>query len=92
MVGSIKDRVAIIGMGCTQFGELWDKSRVDLIVDAALEAYKDAGVEQKDIQAAWFGNYYDTTGLTGQALAGRSGYSTSRSPGWKMPVLPPPMP
>ena len=70
MVGSIKDRVAIIGMGCTQFGELWDKSRVDLIVDATLEAYKDAGVEQKDIQAAWFGNYYDTTGLTGQALAG----------------------
>ena len=70
MVGSIKDRVAIIGMGCTQFGELWDKSRVDLIVDATMEAYKDAGVEQKDIQAAWFGNYYDTTGLTGQALAG----------------------
>jgi len=70
MVGSIKDRVAIIGMGCTQFGELWDKSRVDLIVDATQEAYKDAGVEQKDIQAAWFGNYYDSTGLTGQALAG----------------------
>src|SRR4030042_439067 len=70
MVGSIKDRVGIIGMGCTQVGEQWDKSRVDLIVDAALEAYKDAGVEQKDIQAAWFGNYYDTTGLTGQALAG----------------------
>jgi len=70
MVGSIKDRVAIIGMGCTKFGELWDKSRVDLIVDAAKEAYADAGVEQKDIQAAWFGNYYDTTGLTGQALAG----------------------
>ena len=70
MVGSIKDRVAIIGMGCTKFGELWDKSRVDLIVDAAKEAYQDAGVEQKDIQAAWFGNYYDTTGLTGQALAG----------------------
>jgi acetyl-CoA C-acetyltransferase len=57
-------------MGCTKFGELWDKSRVDLIVDAAKEAYQDAGVEQKDIQAAWFGNYYDTTGLTGQALAG----------------------
>lgn len=57
-------------MGCTKFGELWDKSRVDLIVDATMDAYKDAGVEQKDIQAAWFGNYYDTTGLTGQALAG----------------------
>ena len=57
-------------MGCTQFGELWDKSRVDLIVEAAKEAYKDAGIEQKDIQAAWFSNYYDTTGLTGMGLAG----------------------
>ena len=47
MTGSIKDRVAIIGMGCTKFGELWDKSRVDLIVDAAQEAYADAGIEQK---------------------------------------------
>ena len=70
MVESIKDRVAIVGMGCTQFGELWDKSRVDLIVEAAKEAYKDAGIEQKDIQAAWFSNYYDTTGLTGMGLAG----------------------
>ena len=31
---SIKDKVAIIGMGCTQFGELWDKGPTDLIVDA----------------------------------------------------------
>ena len=70
MTASIKDKVAIIGMGCTKFGELWDKSRVDLIVESATEAYKDAGVEQKDIQAAWVGNYYDTSGLTGMALAG----------------------
>ena len=28
----IKDRVAVIGMGCTKFGEHWDKSRDDLIV------------------------------------------------------------
>ncbi|MEA1959287.1 MAG: acetyl-CoA acetyltransferase [Chloroflexota bacterium] len=70
MVESIKDRVAIVGMGCTQFGELWDKSRVDLIVEAAKEAYEDAGIEQKDIQAGWYSNYYDTTGLTGMGLAG----------------------
>jgi len=69
MVESIKDRVAIIGMGCTKFGELWDKSRVDLIVDAAKDCYKDAGMEQKDIQAAWVSTYYDTSGITGQALA-----------------------
>ena len=69
MVESIKDRVAIVGMGCTQFGELWDKSRVDLIVEAAKEAYADAGIEQKDIQAGWVSTYYDTSGITGQALA-----------------------
>ena len=35
---SIKDKVAIIGMGCTKFGELWDKSEDDLLVEAAYEA------------------------------------------------------
>jgi acetyl-CoA C-acetyltransferase len=64
---SIKDRVAIIGMGCTRFGENWDKSLDDMIVDAAYEAYEDAGIDQKEIQAAWFGT--DSSGETGQALA-----------------------
>jgi acetyl-CoA C-acetyltransferase len=49
----IKDRVAIIGMGCTKFGERWDASRNDLLVEAAYEAFEDAGIESKDIQAAW---------------------------------------
>ena len=31
---SIKDKVAIVGMGCTKFGEIWDKSFYDLVVDA----------------------------------------------------------
>jgi acetyl-CoA C-acetyltransferase len=52
---SIKDKVAIVGMGCTKFGEIWDKSGSDLIVDATYEALEDAGIEMKDIQAAWFG-------------------------------------
>lgn len=64
---SIKDKVAIIGMGCTKFGENWDKSVDDLIVEAAYEAYQDAGIEQKDIQAAWFGT---TRLITGENLAG----------------------
>jgi len=64
---SIKDKVAIIGMGCTKFGENWDKSADDLIIDAVHEAYQDAGIEQKDIQAAWFGT---TRLITGENLAG----------------------
>jgi acetyl-CoA C-acetyltransferase len=63
---SIKDKVAIIGMGCTKFGENWGRSVDDLIVDAAYEAYRDAGIEQKDIQAAWFGT---TRLITGESLA-----------------------
>ena len=51
----IKDKVAIVGMGCTKFGELWDKSVDDLIIDATYEAYEDAGIEPKNIQAAWIG-------------------------------------
>jgi len=43
MAESVKDKVAIIGMGCTKFGELWNKSSSDLMVDAAYEAYEDAG-------------------------------------------------
>jgi len=64
---SITDRVAIIGMGCTKFGENWDKSLDDMIVDAAYEAYEDAGIEPKDIQAAWFGT--DSSSYSGYGLA-----------------------
>ncbi|MBW2028702.1 MAG: acetyl-CoA acetyltransferase [Deltaproteobacteria bacterium] len=55
MAESIKDKVAIIGMGCTAFGELWDKDVDDLMVDATMEALEDAGLELKDIQAVWAG-------------------------------------
>ncbi len=63
---SMKDKVAIVGMGCTKFGELWDKDPYDLMVDAAYEAFEDAGVEPKDIQAAWIGTRY---GINGSWLA-----------------------
>jgi len=33
----IRDRVAIVGMGCTRFGELWDQGTNDLLTDAAIE-------------------------------------------------------
>ena len=66
-MGSIKDKVAIIGMGCTRFGERWDKGPYDLIVEACYEAFEDAGLEPKDIQAAWFASL--VSGTTGARLA-----------------------
>ncbi|MCL0080352.1 acetyl-CoA acetyltransferase [Dehalococcoidia bacterium] len=59
MAEGIKDKVAIIGMGCTKFGELWSKGAEDLMVDAFKEAIEDAGIEKKDIQAAWFGTHFE---------------------------------
>jgi len=67
MPGSIKDRVAIVGMGCTKFGERWDASASDLLVDAAYQAFEDAGIGPEDIQAAWLGT--QQSGMTGMALS-----------------------
>jgi len=66
---SIKDKVAIIGMGCTKFGENWNMSPLDMIIDAAYEAYEDAGISPDDIQAAWFGTFLSMMPGTGQPLA-----------------------
>ena len=57
-MGMITDKIAIVGMGCTKFGELWDKSVDDLITEATYEACEDAGVELKDIEAAWLGTVF----------------------------------
>ena len=59
MAEGIKDKVAIIGMGCTKFGELWDRSPESLMVEAFKEALDDAGIEKKDIGAAWTGTCYE---------------------------------
>lgn len=66
-MGTIRDKVSIIGMGCTRFGELWDKGVEDLIIDATYEAIEDAGIEPKDIQAAWLGTVF--SGHTAISLA-----------------------
>ena len=54
-------------MGCSNFGERWDSSAADLMVEAGYEAYADAGLEAKDIQAAWLGTV--SSFRTGQPLA-----------------------
>src|SRR5918992_2241494 len=61
----IRDQVAIIGMGCTPFGEHWDRSAEDLLVDAATEAFASAGVAKDDIDAFWLGTMGSgSSGLT----------------------------
>ena len=51
----IKDRVAIVGMGCTRFGEHWDKGADDLLLDSTSAALASAGVGKQDIDAYWVG-------------------------------------
>jgi len=59
MATGIKDKVAIIGMGCSRFGERWDVGPEELMVEAYEECLQDAGLETKDIQAAWLGTCID---------------------------------
>jgi len=80
MAEGIRDKVAIIGMGCTTFGEHWDKGSEDLIVEAFTEAIGDAGIEKKDIEAAWFGSCYEELNV------GKSGLTLSRT--LKLPFIP----
>jgi acetyl-CoA C-acetyltransferase len=48
--------VAIIGVGCTEFGELWDKSFRELFVEAGVSAIEDASVQGGKIDALYVGN------------------------------------
>jgi acetyl-CoA C-acetyltransferase len=63
----IRDRVAIVGMGCTSFGERWDKSASDLLIDAANEAYSSAKVDPEQIDAYWLGT--TGSGVSGLTLS-----------------------
>ena len=54
MAKGIRDKVAILGMGCSNFGERWNDNAEDLMVESFSEALKDAGIEKDQIEAAWF--------------------------------------
>jgi acetyl-CoA C-acetyltransferase len=64
----IKDRVAIVGMGCTKFGEHWNKNADDLLIESTGQALASAGVTKQDIDAYWVGT----------AMSGNSGMTVSR--------------
>jgi acetyl-CoA C-acetyltransferase len=71
MADGIKDKVAILGMGCTRFGERWESGAEDLMVEAFVECLEDAGIEKKEIQAAYLGTHFDevNVGKAGTPLA-----------------------
>jgi acetyl-CoA C-acetyltransferase len=48
--------VAIIGIGETKFGELWDKSFREIGIEAGLMAIQDAGVTGDQLDALYVGN------------------------------------
>ena len=53
MPKGIRDKVVILGMGCSKFGERWDSDASDLMVEAYTEALADAGIDTRQIDAAW---------------------------------------
>jgi acetyl-CoA C-acetyltransferase len=63
----IKDAVAIVGMGCTRFGERWESSTDDLLLEAVGEALGSAGVQRDDVDAFWLGTL--SSGQSGLALS-----------------------
>ncbi len=71
MANGIRDKVAILGMGCTKFGERWDSSPENLMVEAFEECIADAGIGRDEVQAAWYGQCYDEIG-TGKGAPGLS--------------------
>jgi acetyl-CoA C-acetyltransferase len=63
----IKDRVAIVGMGCTPFAEHWDKGLDELLIGATDEAFAAAGVSKEDVDAYWLGTAQG--GMSGMVLS-----------------------
>ena len=63
----IKDRVAIISVGCTRFAEHWDKGIDELLLDATTDTLKGAGLTADDVDAYWLGTAQ--SGMSGMVLA-----------------------
>tara|TARA_X000001036_G_scaffold436403_1_gene479481 strand:- start:202 stop:1395 length:1194 start_codon:yes stop_codon:yes gene_type:complete len=63
----IKDKVAIISIGCTPFREHWDKSRDDLVIDVAKQTLDGGNLASEDIDAYWVGTAQ--SGMSGLTLS-----------------------
>jgi len=63
----ICDRVVIVGMGCTSFGEHWDKGADDMLVESTQESFKSANVSKDQVDAYWLGTM--GSGVSGLVLS-----------------------
>ncbi len=63
MATGIKDKAAILGMGCSKFGERWDADSSTLMREAFDEALADAGIERSQIEAGWYGSALDNVNV-----------------------------
>ena len=68
MATGIRDKVVILGMGCSKFGERWESNGEDLMVEAFMECIADAGIDKNEIQAAWLGSNSPQFGVGNSAL------------------------
>ena len=69
----IRDRVAIVSMGCTAFGERWNDGFASLAVEAIDDTLKSAALNHDDIDAYWYGTAQSA--MSGIALAQAIGIS-----------------
>ncbi|MHB1931147.1 MAG: acetyl-CoA acetyltransferase, partial [Acidimicrobiales bacterium] len=63
----VKDKVAIVGMGCTRFAEHFDQGVDELMIDATDDALASAGIARGDVDAFWLGTAQ--SGMSGLMLS-----------------------
>ena len=80
MASGIRDKVAILGMGCSKFGERWEADTEDLVVEAFEECIQDAGIDKNQIQAAWLSTAIE------EVHAGKSGVPLAMA--LRLPYIP----
>ncbi len=68
MATGIRDKVAVLGMGCARFGERFDANADDLMVEAFDECLEDAGIDVSQIEAAWGATTFDEMGVGKSAI------------------------
>ena len=59
---TLKDQVAVIGVGCIKFGDNFDQGYEDMAAEAAYAAFHDARIAPEEIDAAWLGTYSPAQG------------------------------
>ena len=62
MATSLKDQVAVIGVGCIKFGDNFDQGYEEMAAEAAFAAFHDGGIAPDQIDAAWLGSYSPAQG------------------------------